>query len=302
MRACELNYISFDTINKQKWDALVENAENSSVFCYSWYLDSFCTWDAIILGDYEGAIALPFIKKWKFNTIYQPPFIQKCEWFGISPNATQKKLIETLMLKNSLLVRFNSNINWGTESKLRINLILHLKDYNLLKAGYSKSLTKNIAKGKRELEIREVKNIDNVVTLYADAYGSYNKHLTKDQYTKLVVLTDRMNDNFLCKEVYKEGELVAALLFVLAKNRVHYILGAPTERGRKHNALSVALDSIIEEFSGRGYIMDFEGSSIPSVKKFYESFGSINEPFQEIKLSKPWIKPLLYCYNKFFKS
>ena len=54
-----LKYIHHNTIDKEGWNTLVDTSANASVFCYSWYLDALCEWDALILNDYEGAIALP---------------------------------------------------------------------------------------------------------------------------------------------------------------------------------------------------------------------------------------------------
>jgi len=38
-------------------------------------------------------------------------------------------------------------------------------------------------------------------------------------------------------------------------------------------------DSIIEEYAGQKKILDFEGSGIPGVARFFQSFGAVNEPY-----------------------
>ena len=302
MKASGLHFISSDKIDKPKWDQLVEHSNNASIFCYSWYLDSFCNWNAIILGDYRGAIAIPVKKNWGFTAVFQPPFVQKCEWFGKDLDQKQREGCFARIHRFASIINFNSNIDWLKEGNLRTNLILSLGHYHNIHAGYSKSLVKNINKNKQTIEVRDADQIGNAVELYKKAYGALNPHLDQAAYDSLTLMIAKNGEHFMCKEVYQKGSLIAALLFTCGKGSLHYILGAPTSIGRKHNAVSVALDSVIRQYSGRNLKLDFEGSSIPSVKAFYESFGAQNEPFYEIEATKSWILGLKQIYKRVLRS
>ena len=302
MKGSGLHFISSDKIDKSKWDRLVEHSNNASIFTYSWYLDSFCNWNAIVLGNYKGAIAIPVKKKWGFSEVFQPPFIQKCEWFGKEIDQTQRELCIKTVNRIASIINFNSNIDWLKEGKPRTNLILSLGPYDKTQAGYSKSLAKNINKNKQIIEVRDADQIGNAVELYKKAYGALNSHLDQAAYDSLTLMVDAKDDHFVCKEVYQNGLLIAALLFGYGKGNLHYILGAPTSIGRKHNAVSVALDSVIHQYSDRNLKLDFEGSSIPSVKAFYESFGAQNEPFFEIEDTKSWILGMKKIYKRVLRS
>jgi hypothetical protein len=302
MKASGLLFISSDKIDKPKWDRLVEHSNNASIFCYSWYLDSFCNWNAIVLGDYKGAIAIPVKKNWGFTAVFQPPFIQKCEWFGKNIDQKQKEFCITTVNQGASIINFNSNIDWLKEDKPRTNLTLSLDHYDKIHAGYSKSLAKNINKNKQNIEVIDADQIGNAIELYKKAYGALNPHLDQAAYDSLTLMADKKQAHFICKEVYQNGALIAALLFAYGKGSLHYILGAPTSIGRKHNAISVALDSVIQQYSNRNLKLDFEGSSIPSVKDFYESFGAQNEPFYEIEATKSWILGMKKIYKRVFRS
>jgi hypothetical protein len=41
-------------------------------------------------------------------------------------------------------------------------------------------------------------------------------------------------------------------------------------------------DHILRHYQSSGKIYDFEGSSVPSIAKFYEGFGGVNQPFFEL--------------------
>jgi len=302
MQASGIYFISSEKINKLKWDSLVEHSNDASVFCYSWYLDSFCNWSAIILGDYKGAIAIPIKKNWGVTTVFQPPFIQKCQWFGEAIDLEQREICINTFHRIASIINFNSNIDWLNKDKRRINLTLSLGLYDKIHANYSKSLVKNINKNKKSIEVRDSKQIHNAIKLYKKAYGDLNPHLNQSAYNSLTQMANKKSEHIICKEVYKNGVLVAALLFANGKGSLHYILGAPTQIGRKHNAISVALDSVIKQYSNRNLKLDFEGSSIPSVKAFYESFGAQNEPFYEIETARSWILGMKKIYNKILRS
>ena len=299
-----LNYLKNTEIDKKRWDMLVSQSSNATIFCFSWYLDAFCSWNAIIFGDYEGAIALPIKKQVPFNVIYQPPFVQKCDWFGAKIN---EEKISKLLKKRTDYIHFNTNINFDKRGLKRINLILPLKNYETICEVYSKSLKKNIRKAKNanlKIKVNETA-IDEVIDLYTAAYGSLNNQITALHYNYLrkLVLQQKHTSHFKITRVYHNDELIASLLFGIANKRIHYLLGAPNEKGRKLNALSFAIDSVIQEHASNQFIFDFEGSSIPNVRAFFESFGSTNEGFYEVKISPNRIfGGIKYIYSKLRKS
>ena len=254
------------------------------------------------MGDYDGAIALPISKKMGFSKLFQPNFIQKNIWFGTELDPSDLLKLWTMISRRSTLVHFNTNLRLNLNASSRVNLTLHLTDAQTVKLGYSKSLVKNINKHKPSLTIKESKNPLTAIELYKNAYGLLNPQLNNLDYDKLLALYERRPTNFLCIEVTGEGQVLAGLVFAKGKRRLHYILGAPNSKGRKANAISVAIDYIIETYANQSYILDFEGSSIPSVKMFYESFGAQNEPFYQIETSPKWMTLLQLFYNKLLKS
>ena len=296
------SHIAHNIINKEKWDALVDNDDNALAFCYSWYLDSFCMWDAIVLDDYCGAIALPTRRKFGLKQVYQPNFIQKCIWFGKTLNNDDEKQVRNIILNHYSLTTINTNI-LTSDSHKRTNLIISLSsNIDRLRGSYSKSLRKNLNRISSDLELTSVSEPIRTISLYRQQWGALNPQLINENYNTLSHLIKERPENFKCVEVTSDGELLAAIILLRGKNRFHYILGASSESGKKENALSLALDHIILSYAESDFIFDFEGSSIPSVKSFYESFGAIDEPFYEITLNSKVGAFIKSVYNRLSKS
>lgn len=66
-----------------------------------------------------------------------------------------------------------------------------------------------------------------------------------------------------------------------------FVVNTPAGREGRFNYYFI--NKIIEENAGKEVILDFAGSSIPSIASFMESFGSVNKPYYRIyKNSLPW--------------
>ena len=298
----KIEYLSHDKINLVKWDDLINSSKNGKVFNYSWYLNQFCTWDAIIIGDYKTAIPLPVSRKWGIKALLQPNFIQQCNWIGKTPGTRDLEQIKMLILSKFSFIQFNTNFNLTSSAKERDNLILEITDADTLEKNFNKSLRKNIKKAKISHSVNFDMDIAKTIKLYKSAHGHKVKHLKEEDYNLIENLTYDNSSNFFNVHVMHNQKITASLLFALGKERIHYILGAPSKEGRDLNSLSYGLYVVLTKFSNKSMILDFEGSSIESVNAFYSSFGAKNEPFYEIAYSRPIFRPLAFLYNKVLRS
>ncbi len=79
---------------------------------------------------------------------------------------------------------------------------------------------------------------------------------------------------------------MATSLLLRDEKRLYNMMNTTTLAGRKKESNHFLLNAIIEEFSGQDLVFDFEGSDLPGVKSFYESFGPINQPYYKIKYNQ----------------
>ena len=87
---------------------------------------------------------------------------------------------------------------------------------------------------------------------------------------------------FVRKVVDEANKLPAIALFLRDENRIYNILPSTTTAGKKHSAMHFLIDNVIKEFAGTPLIFDFEGSDLPGIKAFYQSFGAVNEPYYHL--------------------
>jgi len=95
----------------------------------------------------------------------------------------------------------------------------------------------------------------------------------------------------LAKGVYsKSGELLAAGAFLAHKNRLIFLLGNGSEMGKELGAMTLLMDNLIFQFANHQMELDFEGSEIEGIARFFKSFGSEKRNYYKLRKNNlPWI-------------
>ena len=66
----DIKWLRSGSIDRQKWDQCIDRAGNGRIYGYSWYLDIMSNnWDALVLGDYQLIMPLPWRKKYGIRYI-----------------------------------------------------------------------------------------------------------------------------------------------------------------------------------------------------------------------------------------
>ena len=83
----DIRYFKHKEIDKEKWDTCIDNASNSLIYAFSWYLDIVSpNWEALIAGDYHLVMPLPAKRKYGINYLFQPKYTQQLGVFGVEPS------------------------------------------------------------------------------------------------------------------------------------------------------------------------------------------------------------------------
>ncbi|MDR3060797.1 MAG: hypothetical protein LBU57_01630, partial [Dysgonamonadaceae bacterium] len=93
------------------------------------------------------------------------------------------------------------------------------------------------------------------------------------------------------------GDILSCVFFLYWKNRVYYMVPVSTPEGRKQQSMSFLIDRFIRHHATSGLILDFEGSSIPNIARFYEGFGAHREDYPLVTRDN-----LLEKMNRVFSS
>lgn len=297
-----IQYITRHKIDNAKWNTCIHTASNSLIYAYSWWLDSMTVnWDALVLNDYEAVMPLTWNKKYGIKYLYQPPFTQQLGIFSQSP--VPEKLTALFLSEADHHFKFAEIcLNYGNPAPAltpRTNFVLPLfPSYEIISRNYKKGLTYSLKKALRyQLRYEKDYSLTKALELNHQVYGARIPHLKNEDYKKLqqACLTAHAHKALLLRAVYNEQKTLLALALLLQNNdRIYLIQSTTLPEGRKAKANHYLLDNIIREFSGKPVLLDFEGSGIPGIASFYESFGAIRQPYFFYKNNNlPWPVSLL---------
>ena len=303
-----IQYLEHKKINKKKWDECISNAGNSSVFVYSWYLDVVCEdWSALVLNDYEAVFPIASKSKYKINYVYQPFFTR---YFGVfSKQKISAKLISEFVeaipekfkymefcLQEGQTV--SSKAFEFNEKKYQL-LDLNVKHEILFKE-YSDNAKRNIKKAiKAGLKIRPDIAPEKIVQLFKTTKGNELEVFSPQDYRTLIQLMDMCNDLKKGQSIaiYDGDKLCAAAFFMFSNNRFTFLKSGVTDDGKAKGAMHLLFDYFIKENSGKKYQLDFGGSSVENVARFYKNFGAKDCLYLQVKRNNlpalvKWVKSL----------
>jgi hypothetical protein len=298
-----------ERIDKKKWDACVNASYNSSVFATSAYLDAVCdNWSGLILNDYEAVFPIVSGSKYRIKYIYQPFFTR---YFGVySKIKPTEKLVNDFIqavppqFKYIEFCLHEQNIisDKEIEKKERKYQMLELnKSYNSLYGSYSENAKRSIKKAiKSNAQIKEGVTPNEIVELFKRTKGRELEIFGKKDYQRLLKLMDVFYKNKFAETIAvydAEGNLSAAAFFIQYKNRYVFLKSGVTESGKTHGYMHLLFDYFIKRHSESECILDFGGSSVESVARFYKNFGAKDCVYLQVKKNRlpklvNWIKSL----------
>lgn len=294
-KTTEFQYIKHEDIDHDKWNRCIDEALNSRIYACTWQLDRAAPrWDALVLGDYAFVMPLPIRRKLGISYLYQPLFSQQ---LGIYP-MPDKKISGYFYRYLSKHFRFAElNLNAGnipdkniatTTFYARKNYLLALgESYKSIASFYSKNTKRNIAKAdKNNLSIVEGIRLETYLEFKLQNLPPGVKR--KDIHSLKSMIAYGQYKGF--GEIYgvysPENELCAAVYFCRWKDRVIYFNAASSDSGKELGAMYFLVNRFIKNNAGRNLTLDFEGSMIPGVARFYSGFGATPETYFQLKINR----------------
>ena len=83
--------------------------------------------------------------------------------------------------------------------------------------------------------------------------------------------------------VFKDDEVLGGAIILKDSSRITYLFSSYTNNGKKQQAPSFLINTLIKKYSNSNMILDFEGSTIPNIASFYRSFGAEKEIYFSFK-------------------
>lgn len=284
-------YTKREQVNDLKYNQCIQNAVQSNIFGFSWYLDIVTdSWDVLVLNDYEAVMPLPNRKKYFFKYVYPPLWVVHLGIYSITIEDENEFLIELLADYSFVELRLNPHNSFTISPNVlreRQTQILSLNSsYNDIRAAFNRNR-------KRELK----KAVANDLTeCWSDAPIKL-LHLFKENIgSKLHKIRNKDYDNLLhlmqlCLEkkvgevltVYDANDkLVSGAFFLKHTDRVTELVCASDLENRNNGANTFMNDRAIYKYQRNFNVFDFGGSSMQNIANYYYSFGATDAVYMQI--------------------
>jgi hypothetical protein len=296
-----LQSLSRNDIDKKKWDDCVLAAHCSSIYGTSVFLDTISDqWDALVWGDYEAVMPLPFRKKYGIHYLYQPLFTQQ---LGIYKKEKITRA-ESAMFLDGIPDKFkyaSVNLNpdcfvYEGDKKLysRDNFIVDLNhSYESLHHNFSDKTRATLKQSKAyQLRLEPLKDSWKIIQLFSEYNIKYANRFAKQDYERLVKLINIYSEEHKVEQLgvfNGDGVLCSGGVFIKHLNRNIFLFSGNSQLGRQQRGMFFLLDCFIQKHAGTEMYLDFAGTTDPGLARFYKGFGSSIEHYPRLDFNYlPW--------------
>ena len=280
-----MQLISKDKIDLRRWDELVASSPGATVYNQSVYLDALAEdWCALVVGDYEGGMAVPFTRRAGISGIYTPNFIRSVSWLGKSVDFSQvehllRSSFRRCELRLDVPLFSGQDQNWKYQH-LPIGTALHL-------SSQAKRSLKKFQKAGFELRAAALPEALHVITEELKAKVDALRPIDLQRFTSLFL--DYPKEELMVLGAFRNGELQAAQLFIRWRKALLFIKGGARQQALKDGAMYGLMLQAIEWAKSHDLEVSFEGSNVESVRNFYCAFGATDVHYYEWKWNRaPW--------------
>ena len=288
--AMNIDYLRRYQIDIEKWDSCIEQSDSRLVYAKSWYLDIVSPqWSGLVGDNYLAVMPLPTKTKYGIPYFYRPPFTQQLGLFDTS-KVHNDSIIDEFIRKIPLRP-YRLHINGchrpqhnGIEQP---NYTLYLgRKYDDISSRFDTNTLRNINRAHKSGVIVErydsasVENSD-ITDKFIEFYLSTPKPYEVsdiDVFTKLI-REAYARECMIFYFAYIDEVPIAALALLGSGKRMIYLCPISNEYGKQHSAMFLIVNQIIIDYQDTDTTLDFEGSRIEGIARFYRGFGAKLEPY-----------------------
>ena len=291
----KIAYIHRGAIDIERWDEVIAHSPAETIYPYSWYLDAVAArWSALVVEDYRFIMPVVWKKKAGLKYVYQPFYTQQLGVFS-------KEYVDPMIIKEMLSIIYKkfrfAGINFNTKNlvgeedsftvydKSNYTLMLN-REYDQHYSSFSSNAKRNIRKAlthiecvERDIPVEELVALKRTNDVIQRSEGDY-------QWLNKLLETICSREAGSVYGIRSGTELSAAAFFAFSQTRAIYLVSASGKEGKEHRDMFKIVDAFIREHARSGIILDFEGSNIPSVARFFAGFGAQAEIYQGVSFSR----------------
>ncbi len=284
-----------EEIDAERWDETIARSSPETLYPYSWYLDSSAgRWSALLTGDYRMVMPLPWKRKLGIRYLYHPLYTQQLGVFSdgyVDPLVISHLLREVYRRYRLGGLQFNTANLVGEQEGFRVkdraNFVLPLdRSYAEIAEDYSQNTRRNLKRAgemddrlERELDCSELVNFKrryDVIRRSENDYRWLTAHLEE-------ILHRKQGKIYALR---RGDEILAAAFFGFSRSRALYLVSASSEAGKERRSMFRIIDTFIRDHAGSSLQLDFEGSDIPSLARFFRGFGAQSRTYQQVLFNR----------------
>ncbi|MBX2982763.1 MAG: GNAT family N-acetyltransferase [Flavobacteriales bacterium] len=289
-------------IDPVAWDQRLEACSNASWYGLSSTLEAAAPggWDALVDETTGEQMPLFWRRKYGVSYLYQPFMIQHSGPYSlVDATAAAARFLRALPMHfryadiNLLASGITGIAHLRTEQ--RTNHVLQLnRSADTLRSGYSTNHRRSLRRaagadvtverdvsGQRVLEV--IEGSEQFIRWRVDAAA-------RATMRRLVQATEADGTGW-GRMVTSNGEPVAIAWFVRSHERIIFLKGIGTARGRELRAMHLLIDDVIAEHASSGTAFDLAGGNDPQLARFYSGFGA--EPVVYLRTLMNRLPPLI---------
>ena len=281
----EIKHVKHEKIDYLLWDKTIANSQNSMIYAFSWFLDCVSPqWEALISENYEFVMPLPVKTKFGLKYIVQPFLTQQ---LGVFSSMQITELIVFDFIRSIPYLSYEMNLNEKNYVSSSISLPNLMLNLNVTYENLVKKIAVNTLRNIRKAENYRLKmnwelNYVDFLQFFFEQTQRYDlpdKNITK----RLVLAAIEQKKIQLLGVKSVEGKLLAVLGLFTSGNKLIYLLPSSSTKGKEVSAMFFMVNAIIKKYAGTNTILDFEGSKIDGVARFYKGFGAKPTSYYLIK-------------------
>ncbi len=299
-----ITYLKNNEIDRERWDACLTEIPGVKPYAMSWYLDIMAPgWEALVDDDYLALFPLPCRRKYGFTYSATPLFLQQLGLF--TADGDTRAMAEEFI---SFMPGFFRLIDLaiGQEVRLsgytltpRINYEMRLdRPYEEMWVNYMSDCRRNVNIARRyPQEIVGDVRPDELISLFTTYTARKSGIVKQGAYRRL----KRLMDHCLASGTGRmlgvrspRGKLLWGMFVIEFMGRSTMLFTAGSRKSRELRTSYLVIDHLIKSHAGSGHILDFAGSSVPSVAIFMRSFGGEKTTYWRLyRNNLPWPVRLL---------
>ena len=292
-------YLKSNEIDRNLWDSCIAASPTLKPYGRSWYLDIMSPgWEALIDDDYDSVFPVPARSRFGIKYIATPIFLQQLGAF--SPDKSSEKSIDEFLY---YMPEFYKLIDLCVGQKIyrkgfsiteKYNYELDLsRPYDHIWNNFQDACKRNIEKsGRKRTEFTNDITPGELVDLFIEIKGNVSKSVKSRDYNRLRQLMDFCISDKKGRIIGVRAarkKIVFAQFLIETPGYINLFFGVNSQESRERRINYHFINELIRENASTDAILDFAGSSIPSIASFIESFGAERFTYYRIfRNTLPW--------------